>query len=115
MEKPEIPISKGMLMLLLMFSVLVDVGQFLIDFIPIAGWIVSAVIDFFVGLIFGLWYKMLGVQYSKGVILSYITGFILDLIPYVDVVGWTVDVLLVYGVVVAKHKAAQIAQMEHLE
>ena len=86
-----------MLVLLLMFAVLVDVIQLLIALIPVAGWIISAVIDFIVGIIYGFWYKMLGVKYTKGVLISYLAGFVIGLIPYVDAFGWVIDVLLVYA------------------
>ncbi len=115
------PISKGMLTLLLMFAVLVDLIQFGVDFLPFAGWVASGVGDFFIGAIFGFWYKIIGVKYTKGVIAGYVLGFIVGLIPYADILGWVVDVLAVYAAARARYHTqlkeygAWLQQQNHLD
>lgn len=91
------PINIGMLILLLMFSFAVDIFQLVLDLIPMIGWIINVGVDFIVGWIFFLWFKIIGVKYTKRTTMAFIAGFILDLIPYIDTLAWTIDVIMIYA------------------
>ncbi len=84
-----------MLILMLMFSFVVDIIELILDFLGV-GVVINIGIDVAVGYVFWLWYKILGVKFTKGPLISYISGFILDLIPFIDSFAWTVEVLGVY-------------------
>ena len=90
-------ISKGMLILMLMVSVLVDIGQLLLDLIPGIGWAINIAVDLCVGWVYFLWFKICGVKFKKGPLISFAAGAILDMIPYVSAFAWTLDVLMVYA------------------
>lgn len=105
------PISLGMLVALLMFSVLIDIAQAIIDLLELIDVTIvttpaiNAVIDLVAGYIFYMWFKILGVNFkNKGVLLSFLGGMILDFIPFVDTFAWTADVLMVYITAKATYK-----------
>lgn len=88
-------IGLGTLVLMLMLSVLVDLVELVLDFFGI-GIIAAFLIDPVVGFIYFVWFKFIGIKFDKSVWVSYIGGALLDLIPFVSALAWSLDVLGVY-------------------
>jgi hypothetical protein len=90
-------IGSGTLILMVMMSVFVDCVQFLLDWVPVVGWLLNIILDAVVLGIYWLWFKMKGVNFSQGgaPAVSFVVGALLDLVPFVSAFAWTLDVVMV--------------------
>ncbi|MBX4210776.1 hypothetical protein KW783_02265 [Candidatus Parcubacteria bacterium] len=89
---------------MLAVALAIDGLQFLLSFIPVVGWIIDIVVYFFAWILFYVWFKMYGVNFSSTRrILSLNGGFILDLIPFLDLFAWVGAVgIIVYSAKIKK-------------
>ena len=92
-------------------SVFFDLVEFCFDFF-VVGYAVNKIIDWLVAFpIFTFWFKVKGVKFFSGQkparkIISLLSDLVIDWIPFVDSLGWTIDVVLVITAVWAEEKAA---------
>ena len=83
----------------------VDGIQFLLNFIPIMGWIFSALVSVFAFLLFYLWFKLNGVTFMES-ILKFIIRFVvmvLEIIPVLNFLPlWFLSTIIMIFIIKAE-------------
>jgi hypothetical protein len=106
MEENQITNTTKMLMLgVAMFF---DASQFVINFLPVLGQVLSIFIGIFAQMTFWLWFKIKGVSYNSSKRLAaFATGFIVGLVPILDALPeLTLEVAMILGTLEAEKKIA---------
>ncbi len=103
--------------LMLFVAILYDFAQLIVNFVPLAGQILSFIITIFAFLTFFLWFKFYGRSFtSPKRALAMGAGVVIEIIPILSVLpGWTVSVIFLIGIekiqktipVVGKNKSSQ--------
>jgi hypothetical protein len=99
-------IANSTLFLMLGVALFYDIVQFVLDLIPIAGWILAEFIALFAFLTFFVWFKLYGRSFTSPKRFSAMAvGSIIEMVPILNgLPGWTVAVILL--VVVERGEAA---------
>lgn len=97
-EKPK-KIGIVMVFLLMYFSICADLIQFGLTFVPAAGQIINTIASVAIGLMFFIWFRILGVKFSlikdPKKMVGIIAGPIIELVPFLQALpGWTLAILL---------------------
>lgn len=78
----------------------IDAFEFVLQFIPVIGWMLIPVVDVLAWLTLYLMFKKRGVKFNNFKRFMYFnSGLILDLIPFINTFAWTVDVIMVISTV----------------
>jgi hypothetical protein len=81
-------------------SIVFDLIEAFLDTVPVVGWIINIGIDAVAWVTFYFLFKRRGVEFNSAKrFLFFSSGFILDLVPFINMFAWTLDVLLVIGTV----------------
>lgn len=79
-------------------ALLFDTLQFIIEFVPVVGQIISMLITGIAWATFLLWFKIKGVKFTRVRKLAFATGGILEFLPVGNMLPlWTISVLITVG------------------
>lgn len=89
-----------------------DITQFLFNFIPVVGWIISGFIFAFAFLTFYVWFKLYGTNFmTPKRALAMGAGVIIEMVPILNSLpGWTVAVLFLIGIEKAEKIATKVSE-----
>lgn len=108
MDRKEI--SNITMVLMVATAVAYDIVQFLFNFIPFIGWIISWVIFIFAFMTFYVWFKIYGRNFmtpKRAVAMG--AGVIIEMIPILNSLpGWTIAVLFLIGIEKAEKLASSL-------
>jgi hypothetical protein len=92
-------------------SIVFDLIQAALIFVPIIGWILNLIIDGIAWLTFYIMFHRRGVKFNTFErFMFFSSGIILDLIPFINTFAWTIDVLLVIKTVKLEERHHSIPQ-----
>lgn len=102
-KRQRISNTQGMLMIIV--AAIIDGIQFLLNFIPLVGWIMTALVSIFAWLTFFTWFKFNGVSFLDGktAVLKFSSIFgvsILEIFPILnDLPAWVVFTIIMFFLV----------------
>ena len=106
----EANLKKNDIIALLAVSVIFDLVQGALDFIPVIGQILNIPIDIIAWIVFYLMLRRRGIRLdSMKLFLAFSSGIVLDLVPFVNMFAWTLDMLLVIATVKAGREKVDAA------
>jgi len=95
-------LKKNDIIALLAVSVIFDLLQAGLDFIPGVGWALNVGVDVVAWIVFYFMLRRRGIRLNTmKLFLAFNSGLILDLVPFANMFAWTLDMLLVIGMMKA--------------
>lgn len=109
MGNADSKINKSTAVMMVCVSIFIDLIQFLLNFIPIIGWIVIWIINLIVWLTFYIWFRARGVNFSGSKKANNLAvAFVLELIPILDALpAWTFAVVSIIGTTWAEERGVK--------
>jgi hypothetical protein len=93
---PQSQLEQKDIVRIIAFAVIVDVIEVPLYAIPFIGWIIVAGIDVIAWITFYFMFRRKSVHFNNFKRFLYFnSGLILDLVPFINVFAWTIDVMMV--------------------
>ncbi len=98
MEKPPL-LTKDDIASILAVSILFDLLQAGLDFVPGVGWALNVGVDIIAWITFFLMLRKRGIYLNSfRKIATFNLGLILDLFPFINIFAWTIDMLAIIAI-----------------
>jgi hypothetical protein len=77
-------------------AAVIDLIEAPLTFVPVIGWLGIGLIDIIAWVTFYIWFRRLGVSFLNFPRFLYFnSGLLLDLVPFINIFAWTLDVSMV--------------------
>jgi hypothetical protein len=107
-QEKKAQLEKDDIMKITAAAIIVDLIEVPLMVIPVFGWILIVIIDFCAWGMFYMMFRRRSVKFNNfRRFVSFNSGLILDLIPFINTFAWTIDVLMVIGTVKKEEGAFQ--------
>lgn len=104
-------INKSTAVMMVCVAGFIDLIQFLLNFIPLVGWVIIWIINAIVWLTFYIWFRARGINFNSKKSTNLAGAFVLEFIPIVDALpAWTFAVIRIIALTWAEER--DVAKVE---